>query len=184
MVDCGYHVVYNSFSLFYLFFLMLGTRSEEDLPSLVQLENPRSDEATLVYSADDEIIGSYYVANRTKVKFHELSPYLVDALISTEDERYFDHSGIDGWGLGRAIAGSLVGGKGGGSTITQQLAKMMFHNRPESKWGRVKQKFSEWIIAARLEHNYTKQEILAMYFNQFDFFKYGRWHSCGRSSLL
>jgi len=149
---------------------MIGLTSEDELPSLEQLENPRSDEATLVYDANGEILGSYYISNRTKVSFNELSPFLVDALVSTEDERYFEHSGIDGYALGRAIAGAAIGSnKGGASTITQQLAKMMFHERPQSKWARIKQKFSEWIIAVRLEKNYTKEEIMAMYLNQFDF---------------
>ena len=149
---------------------MIYFRSEESLPSIEQLENPRSDEASLVYSSDGEILGSFYVANRTKVDFDELSPHLVDALVSTEDERYFEHSGIDGEALARAIGKGLIGmNGGGGSTITQQLAKMMFHKRPKTKWERIDQKLNEWTIAARLEKRYTKEEIVAMYFNEFDF---------------
>ena len=122
---------------------MIYYRSEESLPSIDQLENPRSDEASLVYSSDGEILGSFYVANRTKVDFDELSPYLLDALVSTEDERYFHHSGIDGEALARAIGKGLVGmNGGGGSTITQQLAKMMFHKRPKTKWERIDQKLN------------------------------------------
>jgi len=149
---------------------MIYFRSEESLPSIEQLENPRSDEASLVYSSDGEILGSFYIANRTKVDFNELSPHLIDALVSTEDERYFGHSGIDGEALARAIGKALIGmNGGGGSTITQQLAKMMFHKRPKTKWERINQKLNEWTIAARLEKRYTKEEIIAMYFNEFDF---------------
>ncbi len=149
---------------------MIYFRSEDSLPSIEQLENPRSDEASLVYSFDGEILGSFYIANRTKVDFNDLSPHLIDALVSTEDERYFGHSGIDGEALARAIGKGLIGSNGGGgSTITQQLAKMMFHKRPKTKWERINQKLNEWTIAARLEKRYTKQEIIAMYFNEFDF---------------
>jgi penicillin-binding protein 1A len=149
---------------------MIYITSEESLPSIEQLENPRSDEASLVYSSDGEILGSFYIANRTKVHFDELSLHLIDALVSTEDERYFEHSGIDGEALARAIGKGLVGmNGGGGSTITQQLAKMMFHKRPKTKWERIDQKLNEWTIAVRLEQRYTKEEIIAMYFNEFDF---------------
>ena len=149
---------------------MIFITSEDSLPSIEQLENPRSDEASLVYSSDGEILGSFYIANRTKVDFDELSPHLIDALVSTEDERYFEHSGIDGEALARAIGKGLIGGNGGGgSTITQQLAKMMFHKRPKTKWERIDQKLNEWVIAVRLEKRYTKEEIIAMYFNEFDF---------------
>lgn len=149
---------------------MIASTGEDDLPSIAQLENPRSDEASLVYSSDGKVLGSFYIANRTKVSYSELSPHLIDALVSTEDERYFEHSGIDGKGLSRAIAGAMMGqNRGGASTISQQLAKMMFHDPTGSKWGRIRQKIAEWIIAVRLEKRYTKEEIIAMYFNQFDF---------------
>ena len=87
---------------------MIFITSEESLPSIEQLENPRSDEASLVFSADGEIIGSFYFANRTKVDFDELSPHLVDALVSTEDERYFEHSGIDGEAWKRSVYSALI----------------------------------------------------------------------------
>jgi penicillin-binding protein 1A len=151
-------------------YLMLWSVPEEELPSITQLENPRSDEASIVYDIDGKIIGTYYITNRTKISYQELSPYLVDALVSTEDERFFEHSGVDGWALLRAVGGAAtLRNKGGGSTITQQLAKMMFHEAPASKFGRIRQKFAEWIIATKLENRYTKKEIVAMYFNQFDF---------------
>jgi penicillin-binding protein 1A len=154
----------------FLVYLILFTVPESELPSINQLENPRSDEASLVYSFDGKILGTYYIANRTKIKYKDLSPHLINALISTEDERFHSHSGIDGWALARALSGAVMGiNRGGGSTITQQLAKMMFHGRPASSVARMRQKFAEWIIATRLESRYTKEEIMAMYFNEFDF---------------
>ncbi|CAG5077187.1 transglycosylase domain-containing protein [Parvicella tangerina] len=149
---------------------MLWSIGEDELPSIYQLENPRSDEASLVYDAKGELLGTYYVSNRTKVAYQQLSPYLIDALVATEDERFFEHSGVDGWALMRAVGGAMtLQNKGGGSTITQQLAKMMFHDPPGSTFGRIRQKFGEWIIAGQLEKRYTKKEIIAMYFNEFDF---------------
>ena len=147
--------------------LVLWTVGDDDLPSTEELENPKSDEASLILDVNGKTLGTYFVSNRVKVDYPDLSPYLVDALVSTEDERYWDHSGVDGWALGRAISG--MGSKGGGSTITQQLAKMMFHEPAKSAVARMKQKFAEWKIAVRLENNYTKEEIIAMYFNEFDF---------------
>ena len=144
--------------------------SESSLPSIDELENPRSNEASAVYSSDGNQIGSFYISNRTKVNYNDLSPHLIDALISTEDVRFRDHSGVDVKALTRAVFGVFIGkNKGGASTITQQLSKMMFHERPKSKVKRVLQKFAEWIIASRLEKRYTKEEIISMYFNEFDF---------------
>jgi len=94
-------------------------------------------------------------------------PNVINALISTEDERYLEHSGIDLRSLFRAVI--YMGSKGGASTITQQLSKMLFHDRPENKLGRIIQKMQEWIIAVQLEKRYTKNEIIAMYLNRFDF---------------
>lgn len=139
----------------------------EELPTFEQLENPRSNQASVIYSSDGEILGKYYRENRNDVYYQDLSPHLVTALISTEDERYRNHSGVDLRGLARAIA--YGGGNGGASTITQQLAKMLFHNKPTGKVGRIIQKLKEWIIAVRLERQYTKEEILTMYLNKFDF---------------
>ncbi len=152
-----------------LLFLIL---SFSDLPSVKQLENPKSQEATLVYGADGSVIGRYYVENRVPVSYEDLSPNLVDALIATEDIRYYQHSGIDFHALGRVAVKTILLGQrssGGASTITQQLAKLLFTGKPDSGLGRVVQKFKEWIIAVRLERRYTKQEIIAMYLNKFDF---------------
>ena len=145
------------------------------LPSFEELENPKSNLATEIYSEDGVLLGSYYVQNRSYVDYEELSPALVAALISTEDERFHTHSGIDFISLARVgIKTIALGdkGQGGGSTITQQLAKNLFPreeatNAPKLvRMGKlVVTKFKEWITAVKLEYNYTKEEIVAMYFN-------------------
>ena len=145
------------------------------LPSFEELENPKSNLATEIYSEDGVLLGSYYVQNRSYVDYEELSPALVAALISTEDARFYSHSGIDFISLARVgIKTIAMGdrGQGGGSTITQQLAKNLFprdtahHSSKIARMGKlVVAKFKEWITAVKLEHNYTKNEIVAMYFN-------------------
>ena len=145
------------------------------LPSFEELENPKSNLATEIYSEDGVLLGSYYVQNRSYVDYDELSPALVAALIATEDARFKSHSGIDFISLARVgIKTIALGdkGQGGGSTITQQLAKNLFPRDTtpyKSKIVRVGKlvvaKFKEWITAVKLEHNYTKNEIVAMYFN-------------------
>ena len=141
-----------------------------DLPDTEALTNPRTDLATKVYTMDGKVLGSYYNENRSDARYEDLPPHLVDALISTEDVRFFSHDGIDFFGLGRAIA--YLGKRGGGSTITQQLAKLLFTDEYESTSfleRALLQKPKEWIIAARLESHYTKGEIMAMYLNRYDF---------------
>lgn len=142
-----------------------------ELPTFEELENPKSNLASEVYTADQVLLGTYYRENRSNVSFDKISPNVVNALVATEDERFFEHSGIDLKSLGRVVYGVLTGqmSKGGGSTITQQLAKMLFHNRPGTKIERGIQKFKEWIIAVQLERQYTKEEIISMYLNKFDF---------------
>lgn len=142
-----------------------------DLPSVQELQNPKSNLATVVYSSDKQILGKYYSENRVNVKYYELDSSLVNALIATEDARFNEHSGVDLKALGRAVFGALTGSSssGGGSTLSQQLAKMMFPREKLSKFETVIRKLKEWVIAARLEKNYTKNEILAMYLNKFDF---------------
>lgn len=137
------------------------------LPTFKQLENPKSNLATEVYTSDRQILGKYFYQNRVNVSYEELDKDLVNALVATEDERYYEHSGIDLRGLARAIIN--LGKSGGASTITQQLAKMLFSETPGNALERIKQKLQEWIIAAQLERRYTKDEIVAMYFNRFDF---------------
>ncbi len=142
-----------------------------DLPSLEELENPRSNLASEIISSDQKVIGKYYIENRTNVSFNQISPNVVNALIATEDARFYTHSGVDVRALGRAVSGALSGreSSGGGSTITQQLAKMLFPRENLNKVELVLRKFKEWIIAVKLEKNYTKNEIISMYLNKFDF---------------
>ena len=141
-----------------------------DLPTIVQLENPKSNLATEIISEDGVVLGKYFFENRSKATRSELPKNLVEALLSTEDIRFKEHSGIDGRALLRAVFGAITGkrGAGGASTITQQLAKMLFTEKPSSGIGRVMQKLKEWVIAAQLEKRYTKDEILTMYLNKFD----------------
>lgn len=138
-----------------------------ELPTFEDLENPKTAVATEIISSDGEVIGKFYIQNRTYTKYEELSPNLVKALIATEDVRFKDHSGIDLRGVIRAIA--FLGGRGGASTISQQLALNLFSERAKGKVQRIAQKFKEWNIAIKLEKNYTKQEIVAMYLNTVDF---------------
>ena len=145
------------------------------LPSFEELENPKSNLATEIYAADGELIGSFYVQNRSYVDYEDLSPALVAALVSTEDARFYTHSGIDFISLSRVAIKTLALGRrdqGGGSTITQQLAKNLFprdttsYRNPLVRGGRmVVTKLKEWVTAVKLEYNYTKEEIIAMYLN-------------------
>jgi penicillin-binding protein 1A len=146
--------------------LLLVAATSKDLPSTAELQNPRSDLATAVLFSDGSLMGQYYRENRIPVDHTQISPHVVDALIATEDERFRDHSGIDVRGTLRAAV--FLGKKGGASTITQQLAKMLFHERDRNFLKAVVQKAQEWIISAKLEREYTKDEILAMYLNRFD----------------
>ena len=157
-----------------IIFLIISFISLEifiDLPSVAELQNPKSNLATVIYSSDDKTLGKYYAENRVSVKYYELDKDLVNALIATEDARFFDHSGVDLRALGRAVFGAVTGksSSGGGSTLSQQLAKMMFPREKLSKPKMILQKLKEWVIAARLEKNFTKDEILALYLNKFDF---------------
>lgn len=159
------------FPIFMFFVIMIcaktGSLGFDDLPSLQELENPKSNLASEIITTDGKLLGKYFKENRTNVKYEDLSPYLISALIATEDERFLNHSGIDFRGLMRAVL--KLGKAGGASTITQQLAKMMFHDRKGGFINKVKQKIQEQIIAVELEKRYTKAEILTMYLNKFDF---------------
>lgn len=147
-------------------FFMLVLAALSDLPGTEDLENPRSDLATAILFSDGTQMGQYYRENRIPVDYERISPNVVNALIATEDERFREHSGIDLRGTMRAAV--YLGKKGGASTLTQQLSKMLFTNRSTNFIKRTFQKFQEWIISARLERQYTKDEIIAMYLNRFD----------------
>ena len=147
--------------------LMLVAAAFSDLPGTDDLDNPRSDLATAVLFSDGSVMGQYYKENRIPVKYNRISPHVVHALVATEDERFYEHSGVDLRGTARAAV--YMGSKGGASTITQQLAKLLFtKEKSDSKVKRVFQKFQEWIISAQLERRYTKEEIIALYLNRFD----------------
>lgn len=154
-----------------LVILITSVRFFAELPDTETLQNPKTNLATEVYSSDLKVIGKYYAENRTNVKFKDISPHVIDALIATEDARFYSHSGVDIFALGRVVVGVVLQKKssGGGSTITQQLAKMLFPRERLSKPELVVRKIKEWIIAAKLEREYTKQEIIALYLNKFDF---------------
>ncbi len=161
--------------IYFTFFLI----SFDNLPTFEQLENPNYHQASIVYARDHSILGKYYNENREFLLYDSLNPYLVKALLATEDSRFYSHSGIDFWAVFRVMFLTVLLQQqeaGGGSTITQQLAKLLF-DRPNMA-GRskivkallmVRVKFKEWLTAIKLEKRYTKEEIIAMYLNKFDF---------------
>src|SRR5690554_235267 len=151
-----------------LVFLLASWGVFGELPDYTQLENPKTNLATEIISSDGKTLGKFYFNdNRTPVDYDDLPKHLVDALIATEDARFHDHSGIDARGTLRAIF--FMGKKGGASTISQQLARQLFVGVRSKGWDKYTQKIKEWVIATRLERQYTKEEIIAMYFNIYDF---------------
>jgi len=165
------------FLIVVILFILISNGKLGPMPSFSELENPEYNLAAEVYSEDGVLLGKISVENRTWTDYKDLSPYLTDALIATEDIRYYRHSGIDIRGLGRAIVRTIVLGQktGGGSTITQQLAKQLYPRDTArvSKFTRKLRlgvtKFKEWQTAVKLEKSYTKDEIIAMYLNKYDF---------------
>jgi len=162
-----------------MYFVKINTISENlpegesRIPGIIyfsDIENPKNNLSTIIYSSDGKILGEYYKENRSNTNYSELSPILIDALISTEDIRFRNHSGIDARALLRALYGVFTGSSssGGASTLSQQLSKMLFTGRPSSGIGRLKQKLKEWVVAVELEKRYSKNEILSMYLNRFD----------------
>jgi len=161
----------------FLFLISVGLGLFGELPSFRDLENPKSNLSSEIISADGAVLGTYYVQNRSNVTYKELSPSLIKALIATEDVRFNSHSGIDFKRTFTIIFYNLIGKKQGASTITQQLALNLFQEegRAKSFSKRFIQKLQEWIIAVRLEQNYTKEEILTMYLNTVDFGAYNTY---------
>lgn len=167
-----WRLVFAALGLVTLLFLLASFGLFGDLPDHTKLENPDSELATEIISSDGKMLGKFYSENRTPINFEDLPQNIVNALVATEDERFYDHSGIDARGTLRAFR--HLGAKGGASTITQQLAKNYFTiERSKNKLERGLQKIQEWIIAVRLEKQYTKNEIIAMYLNQINFLYYG-----------
>ncbi len=154
--------------LIILLFLLAGWGAFGKMPKFEELENPETNLATEIFSSNGETLGKYYSENRTPIKYDDLPDHLIEALVATEDERYYQHSGIDAQGTLRAAI--FLGTRGGASTITQQLAKLLFTEDVSKNFAeRIIQKFKEYIIAIRLERQYTKEEIITMYFNKYDF---------------
>ena len=149
-------------------FLLAGWGALGPMPSFEELENPETNLATEVISSDGKTLGKYFKENRTPVNYDDLPDHLINALVSTEDERFYSHSGIDARGTLRAAV--FLGQRGGASTITQQLSKLLFTDpNKRGTLNRIIQKVKEWVIAVRLEEQYAKNEIITMYLNKFDF---------------
>jgi penicillin-binding protein 1A len=164
-----WRIFFVGFGAFLLLVAMANFGVFGKMPSLKDLENPTIMQSSEVYAVDGTLMGKYYLptGNRSIVKYRDISKHVIDALIATEDKRFYNHSGIDMKGTMRAAF--LLGSKGGGSTITQQLALALFNQRASNKAIRVIQKIKEWIIAIKLERNFTKEEIIALYLNAVPF---------------
>lgn len=159
--------IFPIISIFLLFFF-ISEGYFGYMPSFPEMENPKNNQASEVISSDGVVLGNYFLENRSSVKYENLSPYLVKALVATEDARFYSHSGVDLKAIVRAVTG--IGSKGGGSTISQQLAKMLFPRENFSNFfSKIIRKLREWVMAVKLEKRYTKEEIITMYFNKFDF---------------
>lgn len=157
--------------------LFMLSQARPGIPSHEDLANPPDKQASIIFSSDGEEMGRFWSVNRKSVDYNEISPYVISALIATEDQRFYEHAGVDAEGLARAVTFAAIGKDGGGaSTISQQLAKLLYTANDtanggvsKDKWGRLEQKFGENILAVRLEKHYTKEEIITMYLNNFDF---------------
>lgn len=172
LVKIVWLVITGPFLLLFLIVMLTSAGLFGKLPTIEDLANPRSNLASEIISADQQVIGKFYVENRSNSNFQELTPQLVDALIATEDARFYEHAGIDVRALFRVLAKTVLGGdsdSGGGSTVTQQLAKNMFPREDLNKIEVIFRKIKEWIIATKLERNFTKEEIIALYLNTVDF---------------
>jgi penicillin-binding protein 1A len=168
----GFWITFGSVIIFiFLLFVAINLGIFGKMPSFQELENPKSNLATEIYSSDAKLLGKYFIENRSNVHYQELSPNVVNALIATEDARFEKHSGVDTRAILRVMFGVLThSSKGGGSTITQQLAKNLFPRKKDrNPFETFIIKLKEWVTAIKLERNYSKEEILAMYLNTVDF---------------
>ena len=157
-------------ALVFIFFYGVVTEWFGTMPTFEELENPKSNLASEVYSADGELLGTYFIENRSNISYRDISPNLINALVAIEDIRFEKHSGIDEKALLRVFYGVITGNhKGGGSTLTQQLAKNLFPRGRLSTPQLILRKFQEWVTALKLERYYSKEEIIAMYLNTVPF---------------
>ncbi len=159
-----WRIFFGGFAFVILFLLLINFGIFGKMPSVQQLENPEADLASEIISSDGKLMGKYYAENRSEVKYNEISPNIIHALIATEDQYFYDHSGIDAKAVARAII--KLGTDGGGSPITQQLAKMMLGQGRGNFLKRGVDKLKEWIVAVKLERNFTKEEIITLYLNR------------------
>ncbi len=170
-------IIGGCFLVFVLLITLTWLGAFGSLPTFRDLENPKSNQASIIFSEDKQELGNYFVQNRSNVTYKQISPNVLNALIATEDKRFKDHSGIDFRRNFTSILYNLVGKKQGGSTITQQLALNQFSDkaRAKNRFVRVFQKLKEWITAVRIERRYTKEEIITMYLNSVDFGAYNTY---------
>jgi penicillin-binding protein 1A len=161
----------GAIAFFALFIVLIGYEIFGPLPSFRDIEHPKSNQASEIVTDDGRVLGTYFVQNRSNVTYPEISKNVLNALIATEDIRFNEHSGIDFKRTFTIFFYNIIGKKQGGSTITQQLAFNLFseEGRQRNFFKRVLQKFKEWVIAVKLERNYTKEEIIVMYLNTVDF---------------
>lgn len=159
-----WRVFFGGFLLLILLFTGANFGLFGKMPSLEQIQNPEADLASEIISGDGVLMGKYYAENRSEVKYNQISPNVINALIATEDERFYDHSGIDAQALARVV--STFGTQGGGSTLTQQVAKLMLGQGKGNMIKRGFDKMKEWIVAVKLERNFTKEEIITLYLNR------------------
>jgi penicillin-binding protein 1A len=171
--------LFGCIGLFFLMILLTAFGAFGDLPSFRDLENPKSNLASEVISEDKAILGKYFVQNRSRVNYNQISPNVIRALIATEDNHFYGHSGIDFARSFTILIYNIVGHKQGGSTITQQLAKNLYSDPANNIFARIMQKMKEWVIAVKLERHYSKEEIITMYLNTVDF---GAYRTFGISS--
>ncbi len=164
-----WRIFFSGFAIFTILIIAANFGAFGKMPSLAELENPSILQASEVYAVDGTLMGKYYTerGNRSNVKYRDISKYVIDALVATEDERFYSHSGIDFKSTMRALV--TAGTSGGGSTITQQLAKALLDQGSKNKAWRVIEKMKEWIIAVKLEKNFTKEEIITLYLNAVPF---------------